>query len=401
MNAIEKTRLGGLYSETTAARYLLEQAGVVSAHNGQPLSEAMLFGISGGIGFMYFNFEYEGHPPTLYIGTAHRYKTKFGEMMDNLYQRLGVQTVVKKSASATAAEKNLRQALAQGSPVLLHVALGALPYVGTHEMYYDYAIVVTGYHEQENVYEVLDRSTQPLTLQPEALAAARAGIASLKNRSTTLRVPEQKSLDLREAILAGIRSCCDVMQNPPAPVNNFGFNGLEKWASLINDPKNKKGWSQVFATGADLFAGLYATYRYLETSTGSGAMRELYAEFLGEAAEVLHQPDLVKVAAQYREIARLWTELANAVLPDEQPLWKELKQLTVAKERLFKEKGIEAGAEIRQINERIREIAETTQTDFPYNPEQVRALLDDLHIRILRIVEAERQAMSELLTIVS
>lgn len=130
-------------------------------------------------------------------------------------------------------------------------------------------------------------------------------------------------------------------------------------------------------------------------------MRELYAEFLGEAAEVLHQPDLVKVAAQYREIARLWTELANAMLPDEQPLWKELKQLTVAKERLFKEKGIEAGAEIRQINERIREISETTQTDFPYTPEQVRGLLDDLHTRILRIVEAERQVMSELLAIVS
>ncbi|PWK14308.1 BtrH N-terminal domain-containing protein [Tumebacillus permanentifrigoris] len=392
----EDLRLGGVYCETTAARHLFDRAGLVAAHNGRPLSEAMLFGISGGIGFMYFNFEYEGHPPSMYIGTAHRYKTKFGALMDNLYQRVGVQTVVKTSMSEKVAEKNLRQALEQGTPVLLNLCWGGLPYSGTNEMYADYAVVVTGFHEQEGVYEIADRASVPLTIKPEALSRARAGIASLKNRSLTLAPTDQSPLDLREAIVAGIRACFENMLNPPTPVNNFGLKGLEKWANVVNDPKNKKGWPQVFATDADLFQGLFSTFRYLEIGNGGGAMRELYAAFLTEAAEVLNEPELLNVATQYRECARYWTEVAHAALPDSEPLWKELKHMTSLKERLLLEKGMESPREIEPINERLHVIATAMRESFAFDASQRQELLDDLHRKLVSLGQLERAAISSL-----
>src|SRR6266542_735358 len=44
---------------TTALRVLLADAGVRAPHTGQPFSEAMLFGIAGGIGIGLFSFYYQ------------------------------------------------------------------------------------------------------------------------------------------------------------------------------------------------------------------------------------------------------------------------------------------------------------------------------------------------------
>src|SRR5918996_2349571 len=49
----------GNVSATTALRILLAHAGVRAAHDGAPYSEAMLFGIAGGIGIGVFSFFYE------------------------------------------------------------------------------------------------------------------------------------------------------------------------------------------------------------------------------------------------------------------------------------------------------------------------------------------------------
>ena len=104
---------GGIYSETTAIRHVLSFHGAIAAHNQQPLTEAMLFGVSGGIGFAYFNFEYEGYEPTLFISVAQRYNSRFGQYMDGLYRRLGLETNVRMTRSAQQAETNLNIDLAQ------------------------------------------------------------------------------------------------------------------------------------------------------------------------------------------------------------------------------------------------------------------------------------------------
>ncbi|MCK4577302.1 MAG: BtrH N-terminal domain-containing protein, partial [Candidatus Marinimicrobia bacterium] len=180
---------GGVYSETTAVRHILSYHGVVDTHGGNPISEAMLFGISGGIGFAYFNFEYEGYEPTLYIGTAQRYKTRFGQYMANLYKRLGLEINVKLTKSAQQAEADLLNDLAHERPALLHVDRGYLPYYAEDSEYGDHALVVLGHDDKSHNFIVADQSKVPLFISPDDLADARGAITSLSYRSLTIAPP--------------------------------------------------------------------------------------------------------------------------------------------------------------------------------------------------------------------
>ena len=58
---------GGRHHDSALLVHVLEAAGATAAHDGQPLSEPMVTGLAGGIGFMYFSFSYEGHLPTMTI----------------------------------------------------------------------------------------------------------------------------------------------------------------------------------------------------------------------------------------------------------------------------------------------------------------------------------------------
>src|SRR3990172_7681172 len=45
---------------------------------------------------------------------------------------------------------------------------------------------------------------------------------------------------------------------------NFGLAALEKWASLLTDERDRKGWPRFFPAGRDLLAALLAVYVQIE-----------------------------------------------------------------------------------------------------------------------------------------
>ena len=64
---------------------------------------------------------------------------------------------------------------------------------------------------------------------------------------------------------------------------------------------------------------------WVETGTGGGFFRALYAEFLEEAAGPLGRPELAGLAGDYRDLAAAWTALARTAATaagrdDPQPL---------------------------------------------------------------------------------
>lgn len=387
---------GGVYSESTAVRFALENVGVRAAHNGEPLSEAMVFGISGGIGFAYFTFSYKGHIPTLYIGAANRYKTKFGEIMGPFFERTGLQTSVKTSTSPNAAEKHLLQVLQTGQSAIVHVDLGLLPYDVVGRCYIDHALVVTGYNEQEDAFVIADRSGVPLLISREDLRKARQSMTALKHRSCIIEAPAQP-IELTQAVQAGIAACCEVLRNPPTPQGNFGFTGMRKWASLINDPKNKSGWPTLFPPGAPLYQALHSMFQWIEIlQSGRGALRGLFADYLREASTLLGNPGLAEVAARYDQLARLWTDLAEAALSSDVPLLAETKQLERQKEELFGQRGMDAMDELRRLEDQLKMIRSRAASEFPLDATSSRELQDGLRERIETIILQEEAAIAEL-----
>ena len=102
-------RFHGRHWETGSIRNALAMQGFVAPHTGKPFSEALLLGVSGGITFAYFTFEYKGYLPHLALLTRNTF-----DPFPTILERLGIAQDVRQTNKAEIAEKNLIEALDNG-----------------------------------------------------------------------------------------------------------------------------------------------------------------------------------------------------------------------------------------------------------------------------------------------
>jgi hypothetical protein len=384
--------LGGIHTETSALRNMLAYHGVVAPHTGEPFSEAMLLGIGGGIGGGYWVFEFEGIPPAMALGARHEWQHSPGLFIPRICERIGVTATVRETAGRKGAETQLRDALHAGKPAAVAVDMASVPHTMLPEhlvKYMYHLVVVCGLDDEAGTVTIDDRARTPFTMTLAELADARQAITSMKHRLVTVK--PGGAFDLASAIEAGIAACADGLLNPP--IRNFGIAAWQKWADLIANPKDKKGWPKVFPPGPKLYSGLRGIYQSIEAGgNGSGMMRGMYADFLDEAASAVDRPELTEHAAAWREIADQWTALADAALPDAAPPLAEARGLLQRREQTFLDQGANGLDEVRSIDERLAEIQAAMETDFPLDESQSKTLLNDLRDRLLEIHAAEVEA---------
>lgn len=395
-------RFGGEHADTAAMCNILAFHGVTAPHTGEPYSEPMLLGLGGGVGGGYFMFQY-GPSSTFWIGTRAIWYKVSGEFHERIATRVGGKVEIKESQSRPAAARNLRAGLDAGRPVVTWVNQAALPYLTSspaYEAYFYYDVVVCGADEAGTIFEVDDVASRPWTISAEALALTRASIPSQKNR-TLLVVPPKRQPDLKKAIRAGIADCIADMLKPR--IKNFGLPAIEKWADLVANPRDKKGWPTVFPPGPGLCRTLYHTFHLIETSgTGGGAFRGMYADFLAESADVLGSAALRRVSTQYRTLASQWSELAEMALPDEAPLFKKIKASARERLDLIRRKGPAAESRIITLGDELQRFPGACASavkggkGFPLDNDQTTTLLQRLHDQLRRIADGERQALDAL-----
>jgi hypothetical protein len=311
-------RFRGRHPDTAALTRLLAALGVTDPAVGRPLSEAMVLGIAGGIGFAYFVFEYEDLT-TLYLGGRINPYVHKRDAAEAALTRLGVPFQVRRTSGPAAAERHLRTALDQGRPVVATVDGAWLRSGGVPPE-------LPGMTPQDVLVELRDGEPVLWDLAPEPvpvtwaeLAEARAGVGSAKHRLVVAGAPADlgdgagrstSEVDLPGAVAAGIADTWAGMLDPP--MRNFGVPGLAKWADLLTAPRDPKGWPRLLAAPGRQRQLLTWLYDWVETAgTGGGFFRLLYAEFLEEAAGPLGRPGLTTLAGTYRELAAAWTALAE------------------------------------------------------------------------------------------
>ena len=387
-------QFGGAHSEFGALRNALAYQGVVNPNTGQPLSEAVLFGIGAGVGASYFSFAYEGHDPTLSISMAGRYKAKYGEMLQRSCQRLGLQTTFKTTKSDAVAMNNVKKGLALTQPVLVQTIGTPFYALQGYERFGEEVLLVYGLDEAAGLAYIASRSASPLTLMIDQLTAVRSTYTPLKNLSLAVT---PGMINLEQAIKVGLQETVTLMLNPPKPQSNFGLNALQKWAQLVADGKGKKGWLKLFTPGNLLYQALAGVFAQIELVTvDGGGLRGLYAMFLNEAATILGQPALQDVATAYQQVAQLWTAVAEAALPDEVPGFAETKEWMRQKRDLFSESGTAVVEQLTTINQQQTAVATQMSDDFPLDEDASRALLANLSQQILHLYAAEAQAIKAL-----
>ena len=385
----------GLHWETGSVRNYYAYRGVKAPHTNQAYSEAMLLGISGGITMGYFSFAYEGYDPHARILTRNTF-----DPLDNLLARLGAVQERYQTSKPETAVANLLNLLDQGLPAITWADMFSLPYnllPFDEGMWAMMPVVVYGYDQQTGQAWIADRAHQPLNITTAEMDAARGRVKKFKHRLLTLGPPDQDKLPA--AVRKGIWDCIKLFtETPPkGSRNNFGLAAYRWWSDLLTQPKKRMSWEREFPPGGKMYAGLTSAFTDINLFGKDGnAEREMYADFLEEAALVLDKPALAEVARHFRRSARAWDELSSMLLPEGALMLGETRRLMLQKHRRFLEQGSPALEEMRTIDTRLAEIKAQVTEEFPLTDGEARALREALSQQVMRIHDIEAKAVEAL-----
>jgi hypothetical protein len=206
--------------------------------------------------------------------------------------------------------------------------------------------------------------------------------------------PAVEHADLKATVMAGLHNCIEHLGGSS---ESFALPAIRKWAKLMTDTRNKKGWPVVFKERKGLYDTLKFVFEGIELiGTGGGALRPLYADFLEEAAPVVGKPALAAAARQYRAVAALWSKLAVAALPDSVPPWQETRALLTRKRHLLINQGNNGLDEVRIVAEQLQTVAAGVNECFPLDDSSVQQLFADLQEHLSAIYQAENEALTTL-----
>ena len=393
MTTLEDYRqFDGLHWETGSVRNYYDYCGVKAPHTGGPYTEALLMGISGGAVMGYFPFSYQGIDPHARILTRNTF-----DPMETMLKRIGAVQNARQTGSADKAVSNLLDTLRSGTPAITWVDAMQLPYDPQpyeFEIAHMMPVVVFGFDDEADRVSIADRARVPLFASTGQLAEARAQVKKVRNRVLTLEPPDHDKL--QEAVELGIWDCIKLYtEKPPKGArHNFGFAAYERWADTLCKPKVRGSWDKDFPRGRKMYAGLESVFGDTHTFGKEGfAERDLYADFLDEAAEILQKPSLRATADQFRASAKAWEELGLLLLPDEVPVWAEARDLMLTNQSLFLGQGIEKLEQGRANCARLIEIRREMETDFPLSEEEVVAFRERIAQQVLRIRDIEAPAV--------
>lgn len=275
----------GNHCGSTAIRDLLEFHGIL-------LSEAMCFGLGGGLGVTYFKAPHEKLPYIVHVRSMNYEQRVF----DNLDIPFGWRTF----QDMTEAADDLREHLLNGIPALLLTNIRHLPYFETDTEFPGHAIIAWRMDEKTQTVFVTDTEREALIAVPEE-AIARARFSKLPPFVHYGSVFSPAGLTLKralpEAMAIAIKENAQRLMSHPED----GLASLERWKSDIGEWCGHENWQWIFR-----FA-----YQVIEKrGTGGGGFRKMYAGFLHEAEEFLTPVKEHQLVGKMQHAAHTWTQYA-------------------------------------------------------------------------------------------
>ena len=271
--------------------------GVLLRHQGLELSEPMIFGLGSALSFIYWDSKQLDFP---FLGG----RVKPFELTRKLAGRLGLELVVRETASPRKAWENVAASINDGQPVGLQLDSYYLEYFSSKVHFGGHVVAMYGYDDHSAHLVDTRQQGGEVTTSLTSLAEARAarGPMTARHRSFTLTAPRGMP-ELADRIVPAITACADAFLHPP--IANVGHRGIEKAGKLV------RTWLQRTDTPErDL---PQAALLMEKAGTGGALFRNLYRDFLGECTEILDNIDLRTGHRLYVEAATVWTEVAALI----------------------------------------------------------------------------------------
>ena len=268
------------------------------SHHGLKISEAMAFGIGGGLFFGYLPFiRINGLPLVTYRAAAGHILKRFGKVP-------GIKMFEKKFRNREQAMAELDIALAASIPVGIQAGVFWLPYFPKALRFHFNAHNLVVYGKEGNEYLISDPVfPEPVRCSAQDLVRARFAAGALAPKGKMyylLQSPEH--LELEPLIREGIHSVCKAMLGTPFPL--IGTKGIRFLAGRLQRWPKKLGKER-----AELHLG-HTVRMQEEIGTGGGGFRFMYAAFLQESAKELDQQVLADTAALFTEAGNTWRQFA-------------------------------------------------------------------------------------------
>ncbi|HEV2373841.1 MAG TPA: DUF4872 domain-containing protein [Streptosporangiaceae bacterium] len=295
--------------DSAALARALAAAGYVNPADGGVFSEGLLFGVAGGIGFAYLVFVYPGWTSVNLDGRFNALYFEKKGFIETACARLGARLRVRPTSDAQVTERYLRRALEAVPEVALTVDLACLPGRASSRGPSSPWPVTVSAQDADLTVAGLPRGR--VTMGWPELVGARWANAKKYGGLYQLSPPGEP-LDVRAAVLGAIGRTAQCMLEPGRSNfdGSFGVPGIRKWARLLTDPRDAKGWPKLFAEPDGLRDALASVVDGLGGAGGrSGATRRRYAAFLDEAASLLGEPALSTAARTYSDLGERWTML--------------------------------------------------------------------------------------------
>jgi len=267
-------------------------------HHGIPISEAMAFGIGGGIFFGYLPFIRMNHLPL----------TTFRTMMGNVFSRttkwLGVQVHRQRFRNQEESMDVLDNLLEKGIPVGIRTGAFWLPYFPPAYRFHFNGHNSVVYGRQGDEYLISDPVFEdPVTCSRADLKRARFAKGAMAPRGLLYYLHgKTDQADLEAGIRKGIYRVCKDMLHVPMPL--IGVRGIRFLANRLENWPAKLGEKRAAAYLGQLIR------MQEEIGTGGGGFRFIYAAFLQETADLLAIDALHSLSEKMTEIGDRWRESA-------------------------------------------------------------------------------------------
>jgi hypothetical protein len=390
--AVAEPAAPGTNAGAAALRSLLAAAGA-------PISEPLALVLGGGIGLGVFQFHYAAEDvATFFLAGRHRWDADRAFIVESL-RRAGCEPLVSEATSPTKADRQLREALAAGGPVVAWLdfaELGTRAYPAHHSGGGYHVVVVRDIDDARGVAHIDDLADGPLAVPLEDLARARGRIAKDRHRLVRL-APGARAEITPAALAAGLQATLDGFASPRT--RNFGLDALDDLAARMRGD-GKGSWTAVFAHGGQLLDALLAVHDGIELQgSGGGLVRTPFAAGLQEAAAQGGTADpasLAEVAATYQALGERWTALAGQVLPGEIPALRRARELSVSRAVAYRTQGTGARDALEASWAEHATVRAEVEDCFPLDEAQRRAFLDAVAGSVTSLHAAERAALDKL-----
>jgi hypothetical protein len=252
------------------------------------------------------------------------------------------------------------------------------------------------YAQDGDLVHVDDRNLRPLVVRRADLDAARARVGSYKNSLYAID-PGTGDIGLqrlRTAVCDGIRNCVAHLSGPS---DSFSLPAWHKWARLMTDARNAKAWPRIFADGRGLVGALLSIWENVQPMGMSGGhLRDLYAEFLDQAAELLDVDALHTSADDFRRAGARWLAIGETAFSADVPEFERLKALTGVVRASVSEPSATRVAEAERAATELWDLRGRLATECPLNQAEREQLFGAIGEQLESVYVAEKAAVARL-----